>query len=341
RLTGTPVPQTGPTWPMVRHYDPNDFTKTPCGNPCDPATIAPTTFWSSSDNGAVYGNFKAAVDLSRYSTYYPYSTGSPLNVGQLITQWDQSPPRPDRAAGGCPATWNATGDQDPTNHDKTCDVPNWFYYTFGGTLSLDKNWVTSPQPGQSPVAALGTRSVCPAPSYLNAPSCAAGADKLGDRLEATGGDIGSNYGSELRARIDDFGKVNAFSSRPYPKTNKPCVNPGLPSEDNCMGKALTVLIYMWDCAEDYNGGVWTPIANNSAPTDCSQLGNSGNKIMGTSKTGDVHRVHLFTLASFTFYRALVNTSSIQGYWGGAEGDVAGCPTCVLNPLSNGAYLVGD
>lgn len=349
RLTGTAVPQAGPTWPMIRHYNPADFTSSTCGSPCDPSAIAPTTFWSSNDNGTVYGgNFKGAVDLSRYSTYYPYSTGSPSNVGQLITQWDQSAPRPDQAAGGCPASWNAMGNQDPNQHDKTCDVPNWFYYTFLGTLSLNKNWTTSPPAGQSPVSSLGTRSICPAPTYLYAPSCPAvppapvvvGADKLGDRVEATGGDIGNNYGSQLSGRIDTFGKLNVFSSRPYPQTNKPCVNPGLPGENNCMGKALTVLIYLWDCAEDYNGGAWTPIAKNGS-TDCSQLGNKNNKIMGTNTNGDVMRLHLFTVAPFTFYRALVNSSSIQGYWGGSEGDVAGCPTCVLNPLSNGAYLVGD
>ncbi len=345
RLTGTPVPDSGPTWPMVRHYDPADFTSASCGNPCNPAAASPVTFWSPSDNGAVYGNFKAAVDLSRYSTNYPYSTGSPSNVGQLITQWDQTGTHPDRAGGACAPTWDATGDHTPVDQNKTCDVPNWFYYTFGGTLSLTQPWDTvgTPRPsGQSPVVGLGTRSVCTSPpSFLKTPSCASGADKIGDRVETTSGNLGSNISSALAARIQDFGKYNVFSNNPYPNTNGTCTNLGLPAENNCMGKALTVLIYLWDCAEDFNSGSWVPVAKNSAPTDCSRLGNSGNKKMGTNSSGDVNRVHLFTNAPFTFYKSLVSTSSIKGYWGGAVGDAASCPACVLNPLSNAAYLVGD
>lgn len=346
RLTGTPTPASGPTWPMVRHYDPADFSgSTGCGSPCDPAKAAPKTFWSQSDNGAVYGNFKAAVDLSRYSTYYPYSTGSPSNVGQLLTNWDQTGNHPDHAFGSCAAAWNASGNHDPSNNDKPCDVPNWFYYTFGGTLSLSQPWDTAgtPRPtGQSAVVALGTRGVCTSvPAYLSTPSCGAGNDKLGDRVEATSGNLGNNISQALSDRIRDFGKLNAFSSHPYPNTNGTCTNPGLPSENNCLGKAVTVLIYLWDCAEDYNGGNWVRVAKNSSSTDCSDLDNSGNKKMGTNSSGDVNRVHLFTIAPFTFYNALVNTSSIQGYWGGAAGDPASCPACVLNPLSNAAYLVGD
>ena len=345
RLTGTATPANGPTWPMVRHYDPADFTKSGCGNPCDPTKATPATFWSQSDNGAVFGNFKAAVDMSRYSTYYPFTTGSSSNVAQLLTNWDQSGNHPDHAFGSCAAIWNASGNHDPANNDKPCDVPNWFYYTFTGTLSLSQAWdtVATPRPtGQSPVVALGTRAVCTSPpAFLATPSCGAGNDKLGDRVEATSGNLGNNISQALSDRIRDFGKYNAFSSHPYPSTGGTCTNLGLPSQNNCLGKAITVLIYLWDCGEDYNGGAWTPVAKNSSTTDCSDLGNSGNKKIGTNSNGDVNRVHLFTIAPFTFYEALVNTSSIQGYWGGAAGDPASCPACVLNPLSNAAYLVGD
>src|SRR5712691_11679211 len=133
-LTGTPVPVTGPTWPMVRHYDPADFVNN-CGTPCDPTSVAPTTFWSANNNGAVYGNFKAATDFSRYSTYYLYTEGGNTNVEQLIATTYPSGSHPDQIANGnhCAATCNARGDHDPSNHNTPCDVPNWFYYAFGGT----------------------------------------------------------------------------------------------------------------------------------------------------------------------------------------------------------------
>lgn len=69
---------------------------------------------------------------------------------------------------------------------------------------------------------------------------------------------------------------------------------------------------------------------------------TGNKIIGPgNKNGDVGRVHLFAAAPFTFYKALTNTSSIEGFWGGVFGNAASCPNCALNPLANSAYLVGD
>ena len=348
RLTGATVPLNGPTWPMVRHYDPDDFVNQ-CGNPCNPTTAAPVPFWCTGGpqcDAAVYGNFKAAVDLSRYSTYYPYTEGSATNVEQLLTAWDQTGNRTDRSANGqnCPGTWNSRGDHDPTNHNITCDVPNWFYYSFGGSLSLDTAWGTVAKPlpaGQAALQDLGNRnSICPAPPYVSAPSCGTGNHQLGDWVEVTGGNIGSNYSGVLRDRIESQGSLTAFSSQPYPNKNQPCVDPGGPNESNCYGKALTMLIFLWDCAQDFNGGNWGLIGQGNNP-DCYQLNNSGNKIQGTNTQGDVHRVHLFTAAPFTFYKALVNTSSIDGFWGGAWGSASSCMSCTLNPLSNSAYLDGE
>ena len=345
-LTGTPVPVSGPTWPMVRHYNPADFVNN-CGNPCNPTSVAPTTFWSSSDNGAVYGNFKAATDFSRYSTYYPYTEGGNANVQQLIAVSDPSGLQADHSANGnnCPAMWDARGDHDISQHDTTCDVPNWFYYAFGGTLGLDTPWGTPGKPlptGQSALVALGNRSVCTGiPTYVSAPSCGNGNDKKGDWVEATGGNIGSNFSSVLRERIEISGAMTEFSDRPYPNQNQPCVDPGGPNESNCYGKAITMLIFLWDCAEDFNGGTWGLVVPPGNGNDCSQLHNTGNKIQGTNNSASVDRVHLFTAAPFTFYKALVNTSSIQGFWGGAWGNSNSCPSCTLNPLSNSAYLDGD
>src|SRR5438477_411179 len=117
RLTGTPIPtQGGPTWPMVRHYDPNDFAND-CtqGQTCsDPTKAAPKVFWSSNDNWTVYGNFKGATDLSTYSTYYPYAVGSASNVRQLLSAPD-SGTKVDKAGGSCAGTWNSTGNATPSN----------------------------------------------------------------------------------------------------------------------------------------------------------------------------------------------------------------------------------
>ena len=350
RLTGTSVPLSGPTWPMVRHYNPADFVNQ-CGNPCNPTTAEPVPFWCTAGpqcSAAVYGNFKAAVDFSRYSTYYSYSEGSATNVQQLIAAWDQTGNHPDHSPNGnnCPSTWNSRGDHDPTNHDTTCDVPNWFYYSFGGSLGLDTPWDTVSKPlptGQAALQDLGDRAgpngICPAPTYVSAPSCGAGNHMLGDWIEVTGGNIGSNYSSVLRDRIESQGSLTAFSSHPYPNKNQPCIDPGGPNESNCYGKAITMLIFLWDCAETYDSGTGTwplvlGVHGQTINPNCYELDNTGN-------TGDVNRVHLFTAAPFTFYKALVNTSSVEGFWGGAWGSASSCPSCVLNPLANAAYLDGD
>ena len=353
RMTGTAIPaQGGPTWPMVRHYDPAEFTND-CvtGQTCsDPTKASPMTFWCSAGPNcawSVFGGFKGAVDFSKYSTYYPYSPGSVSNVQQLLSGAD-SGTKPDRALGSCSATWDATGNHSPSNNDTTCDVPNWFYYAFGGSLAIDTPWGTLSRPlpaGQSALVGLGNRpSICPPPAYIIAPSCDAGKDMLGDWVEATGGDIGSNFGGVMMQRINDQGSLNDYSSLPYPNKNQPCVDPGLPTESNCYGKALTVDVYLWDCAEDYNGGNWAPIGSSSTSNDCATLGTTGNKIIGSGHPGTngaVDRVHLFAIAPFTFYEALVDNNRIQGFWGGAFGNASSCPSCVLNPLSNSAYLVGD
>jgi Flp pilus assembly protein TadG len=348
-ITGTPVAVSGPTWPMVRHYDAADFVNGSCGNPCDPTAVQPKLFWSASGGSSlvVYGNFKAAVDFSRYSTYYPYTEGGNSNVEQLIRSTDQTGTHPDLSANGnnCSSTWDARGDHNPTSHNIPCDVPNWFAYGFGGTMAVDTAWGTTGQPnskalptGQSALVHLGTRSICPAPTYIETPSCTN--DLLGDWVEATGGNIGSNYSQVLADKINRDGAMTTFSNRPYPNKNQPCVDPGGPNESNCYGKALTMLIFLWDCAQDFNGGNWALVFDSHGSpahqADCSQLGNTGN-------TGDVNRVHLFTAVPFTFYKALVNTSSIEGFWGGQFGSASSCPSgnCSLNPFSNSAYLDGE
>ena len=61
----------------------------------------------------------------------------------------------------------------------------------------------------------------------------------------------------------------------------------------------------------------------------------------------VSRVHLFTLASFTFYEGTVSSQSIQGFWGGWFDPSSPCqvdptsPQCALNEFANTAFLIGE
>jgi hypothetical protein len=48
-----------------------------------------------------------------------------------------------------------------------------------------------------------------------------------------------------------------------------------------------------------------------------------------------------TVAPFTFYEGLVDSSQIKGYWGGSFGDPDACQDCALNPLANTAVMVPD
>jgi putative Flp pilus-assembly TadE/G-like protein len=335
RLSGTGVPLDGPVWPMVRHYDPAEFnTQMPCpGGSCDFTQVAPMTFWSPNASNIVYGNFKGLIDLSRYSNRY-----APTAVAQLVTQWDQSgsaqtpPPAGPTAlladmSGNCGGTWDTAGGEDPQNQDKQCSIPNWFYYAFRGAVSLSSSWTTLPA-GQEAPSALGSRSICgtppdPSPSCPNA--------NVGDWLETASGNVGQNMSDNMRARINSDGTWVDGRSNQFVQNG--------PNKGNQYGKALTILVYLWDCAESFNsaspaGSQWSMIMPSRGPADCSQLTASGN-----SPTPD--RVHLFTAAPFTFYEGLVTTQAIEGYWGGSFGDPASCRTCGLNPLANTAFLVPD
>jgi hypothetical protein len=69
---------------------------------------------------------------------------------------------------------------------------------------------------------------------------------------------------------------------------------------------------------------------------------NGNDI---NSQDNIDRVHLFSVAPFTFYRGLVDSNSINGFWGGLISDPGNCatnpsaPGCALNEFSNGIFLV--
>ena len=333
RLSGTSVPLQGPVWPMVRHYNASDFNISAACPPatCDPTSVPPITFWSPNASDVVYGNFKGLVDLSRYSTRM-----WPTLAAQLESDWDRTgslsavPPTTPKAdhSGNCAGGWDTAGDEAPSNQDKQCSIPNWYYYAFQGRVSLSSTWSGASLPAnQETPSAIGSRSICASPPDP-APSCAD--PTVGDWIETAGGNVGQNMSDNMRARIGGpEGSTTPFSSQ---------VVANGPNKGNVYGKALTILVYLWDCAESYDGSAalgsrWTLVTSRGKP-DCAQLTAGGN-----SQTPD--RVHLFTAAPFTFYEGLVTTQAIEGYWGGSFGDPRSCQSCALNALSNTAFFVPD
>jgi len=338
RLSGTPVPLSGPLWSMVRHYDASDYNIS-CTGTCDPTQIDPVEFWSANGNNVVYGNFKGLIDYSRDS---PAFGGIGVTTPQLIEQWDTSSHSPkalkiDMSGGNCRAwgqdalgnwLWDSAGEAN-TNQDKQCSIPNWFYYSFRGTLSLSSKWRSGIElpTGQEPPTPLTNRSICTSPPSP-APSCTDAT--VGDWLEAASGNVGTNMSSAMAQAIADRGRPMPYSDKLVPH-----------GHGQTLGKGLVILVYLWDCGETFSssapsGSRWNLIVPSSGPGsgDCSQLkkGNGGN-------TPD--RVHVFTVAPFTFYAGLVDSNSISGYWGGSFGDPDACANCALNPLANTAVMVPD
>lgn len=330
RLSGTPVPVGGLIWPMVRHYDPEDFALPCTPQQCDPTNIPPITFWSPQEDDVVYGKFKGLVDYSRDSSRLG------ADLPQLIAAWDESGSADATPAtalkedqsGNCGDFWDTAGGEDPQQHGKQCSIPNWFYYAFKGTLSLTSNWGATVPAGQEKPSILTDRAVCDDGTRpLDAPSCTS--PTLGDWVETAFGDIGTNMSDDMRALIHNEGFEGPYSDK--------LIESG-PNKGERYGKALTVVVYLWDCAETFDqsapaGQQWSLVLP-SKGTDCSQVPRTGN-----APTPD--RVHLFTAASFTFYEGLVTSQAIQGYWGGAFGDARACQDCALNPLANTAFLVSD
>lgn len=378
RIVGVPLDLDAQTWPMVRHFNAADFAGAPCVSPCNPMALTPVTFWSTGNSPDItFNNFAGLVDFSRYSLNANRYNGKPpcgnnaskACVPQLITQWDQSGLAPNGKpdlvhvfSGGTPCyppapfgQWLTAGLEDSQNADKACSLMNWIGYGFGGPavagqtgpsgeLSLTNlDWHGNPMPNsrQEEPSALPNasgRSVCASvPAQLPSDSC--GNPQMGDWIEAADtGNVGNNVASALRYFIDQHGVGDAYEHVPTGNGN------GAPE----FGKKVVILVYLWDCAESFNGtpsgnNQWTLILPSAGGTDCSNI-HGGNDI-GNIQLG---RVHLFSAAPFTFYRGLVDSSLIRGFWGGeVTSDPGACasnptaPGCTINPFSNAVFLVAD
>jgi Flp pilus assembly protein TadG len=380
QVIGTPVTTDGKTWPMLRHYNVADF-QTTCNGACTPLNAEPVTFWDSNDPNMVYNSFMGLLDLSRYSPNSLRnasagttcgSTASADCVPQLFEQWDNSGDRwsgtgsPNRFGGmACspPAPtgkWYTDGNENAQSYEKDCSIPNWFYSLFEGKLSLTTNysslvWNGSNEFRERPndgTALPSNRSSCNnPPPGLPMPSCTTVTPvlpvtpdgRLGDWIEAAHtGNVGNNIATPLQAYIDDFG-VGCDASDEF--CNVPVGNGvGAP----IYGKHVVILIYLWDCAETFRpadapGQQWS-LSRPKRGSDCSGIAD-GNDL---DPQDSIDRVHLLTVAPFTFYRGLVDSNSIKGFWGGLVADPGACQTNPSAPgcsslgiFSNGVFLVPD
>jgi Flp pilus assembly protein TadG len=355
---------------------------------CDPTQLPPVTFWSStgSQRDIVFGNFKALIDFSRYSPNVNRN-GAPVDkdnctdtpdagcVPQLMKDWDHSsavaPFKPNIAGAPNACTppapsgkWFSGGNEKDQDYETTCSIPNWAAYSFSGSqgadsfgngvVGLDTNWYKAPAAGgnlqplqESPDAAFKTnsRSVCaalagsPLLAVLPAPSCPntpANAEK-GDWIEtAAKGDLGQNAASAMVAFIDAHPLYDDFQHVKSGPGN------GAPE----YGPHVVMNVYLWDCAESFTpsapaGAQWS-LALPRTGTDCSNI-HQNNDTLAT-----LDRVHVLTVVPFTFYRGLVSSQKIQGFWGGeATSDPGVCrtnpsaPGCVINPFANSVFLVSE
>lgn len=370
RITGAIIPASAPSWPMVRHFHAADFTSS-CGNPCNPLSATPVIFWNSNDPNIVYNNFMGLVDGSRFSPNEHRSAGSPSCVGismnascvpQLVAAWDQSGQSPvgkpavfggnacwpnngDAITPPPSGTWYTNGNESSQSFDKDCSILNWIAYLYRGTLSLSSDWSGITWNGttefrEAPLTLSASRSSCTQVAtipQLPAPSCAPGRSYLGDWIEAAQtGNVGNNIATPLQWYIDTYGAVDpVYSSQPVSRGN------GAP----LFGKYVVIDVYLWDCAETFRpgdppGSQWS-LTRPKHGSDCSSIQN-GNEV---NSQDSIDRVHLFSLAPFTFYRGLVDSNSIKGFWGGLVADPGTCatnpsaPGCSVNQFSNGVSLV--
>jgi hypothetical protein len=289
------------------------------------------------------------VSLSHFS---PHEASSPAfrQVHQLVTQSDVTasshvhhsdptgipPSAPNMGPAACGATWETTGSADLTT-TALCDVPNWFYYGYRGSLGIGTDWATtgtwhdfesysSGVEAPSPLTP-SSRSSCNIRTdfpYFSAPSCSGtGASTLGDWVETVRGVDPTVVASEIRMFVERYGRDVRRG--------------GVPE------KAVVVNLFLWDCGETY------AVDSPDVRDNWELVGSSGD--CSTATGGAFDRVHLFTAAPITIRESDIHDAGPSSYvnatWGGIFGDPGICateptpPDCGLNPLINSAFLVPD
>ncbi len=350
-IHGTNVPADGPFWPITRHYTRAIFNES-CGNPCSPQQATPVTFWSSGGGKEIadvdYNTFHGMVDYSRYSMLiadgrncYAGATVPGVCEPQLIGEYDNSGPPAAPIANQALAVkpkdkcavpgyggndkWITWGDDLAANDDTSCSVPNWASKPFGvdpsgkvtssaGRLHLDVNRGAEVDTDRPSVCSAANKP--PAP-IDNPPSC--NDPKVGDWLETQPANTGQTLSAPLTQFIADHGVGDAWE-------HVSCGKCG----GKEYGKHVVILVFLWDCAQDHSSGTWVLVHDKTNP-DCADIHDASNL------DGKVQRVHLFISTPFTFYAGFVNSSSIQGFWGGSVSDQTG--TAVINEFANAVNLI--
>jgi hypothetical protein len=292
------------TWPLTRFFQSADFGGQACGPLCDPATVAPMRFAT----GGVRSSGVQLLDLSRNSSRTP-AIG--VVVGQLLT---------DAGSAG------------------TATLADQFATPFDGALGLNTDWADSPPrpTGQPAPPTFKGRTACSQAVSVwpwrdadqqrvpPRPSCPSGEETRGDWIETVNSAIDPGMVQSIQALIASQGGLF-----PYSGAKVPSMWPGGTSSPNAgktFGRAAVVWIYLWDCAQQFDGGKWQSVGN------CA--------------TDRPDRVHLFSVVPVTFYAGLVSNDAIEGYWGGSFVDPDRCQTVPascppLTPVANSAFLVAE
>lgn len=342
-------------WPLVRFFDPHEFAGVPCGAYCDRSSVSPIRLLDRSGPSSTFSGIIAPThDTTRGSggisnqvvTESDWSASTPARHSHPDTSNLQTHGQPES---GCNPVWNSMGTADLLTAAH-CDVPNWFWYGYRGSLSLSTDW-TSAVPGTwrnyldsawIPTALpLGAArySCLDVPSYFPTPSCSA---QVGDWVETVNGKVACDTDSDCQ---DDGEKLGDLTATMVVNIRHFIAQYGreLPSSPGV--KAVVINVFLWDCADKFSpstgiAGTWSRASDPSC-----------GRITVPDTLRRIGRVHLVTVVPFTVYDDGVTSDHVDAYWGNAFGDAGPCqqswntvPTpsaCLLNPLMNSAFLVPD
>jgi Flp pilus assembly protein TadG len=341
-------------WPIVLHYEPAMWTAVGSQITLIDWDSRESPQQADTDRSAFvsFAHFSPIeqTDPANLQVHQPISESDYTGSGPLTGYYGQRHGHPQTgmlatapgACGGNP--WDTRGIPDPVQA-ATCDIPNWFYYGYRGSLSIgtpwnDPSWTSSfenaPQQVEMPDAFPASRSLsCGSLTsypYFAAPSCPdrSGSSRIGDWVETVSGVNRALIASEMSAFIDRYGRI-------------------LPSTGDL---AVVVNVFLWDCGEHFLPGSFSDPSTRDrwrtvGGTDCSSL--------STSEVRSVDRVHLFTVVPVTISKSDIDVTQrrkrsdvyITARWGDAFGPAGNCasmptpPNCELNPLMNSAFLVPD
>ena len=326
-------------WPIAIRYDPGLFS---LGAP----RRVPLIRSGVPTSGTAYLTF---------AHYSPREAGIARQAHQLLTETDFTAaltthvhhghdrsvaPLPNAAGrSSCGSSWETVGYTDLRSAAR-CDLPNWFYYGFRGSVSVGTNWadalwtpfVSYGDDVERPDAFANARTVSCAYPYAVVPSCSPNSSQVGDWIETLppAQVKASLIGSAMHAFIDRYGRDAGGGD-----------------------KAVVVNVLVWDCSESFDP---------STPSDRWRLNGAAADCSAPTVTGSADRIHVIAVVPFTIRDSdvtlggsgecdgdcdLGDSSAVYGTWGNVFGDAGACrttpdaSTCAMSPLMNSAFMVPD